>query len=68
MTQKYYNIRIRIANADNVQLEIYDTSHGLLGEPGGSFAFKDKNRTRIIELQVLLQPIIVLKKSGNTEI
>jgi hypothetical protein len=51
MTQKYYNIRIRIANADNVQLEIYDTNHNLQGEPGGSFTFKDKNRTRIIELQ-----------------
>lgn len=50
MTQKYYNIRIRIANADNVQLEIYDTNHDLKGEPGGSFAFKGKNRTRIIEL------------------
>ena len=55
MTQKYYNIRIRIANADNVQLEIYDTNHDLLGEPGGSFTFKGKNRTRIIELQGITQ-------------
>jgi hypothetical protein len=51
MTQKYYNIRIRIANADNVRLEIYDTNHNLLGEPGGSFTFKDKNRSRIIALR-----------------
>lgn len=55
MTQKYYNIRIRIANADNVQLEIYDTNHDLLGEPPGSFTFKGKNRTRIIELQGITQ-------------
>lgn len=42
MTQKYYNIRIRIANADNIQLEIYDTNHDLLGEPDGNFTFKGK--------------------------
>jgi len=31
--------------------KIYDTNHNLLGEPGGSFTFRGKNRTRIIELQ-----------------
>ena len=56
MTQKYYNIRIRIANADNVQLEIYDTNHNLLGEPGGSFSFKVDKAVREARRHIALGP------------
>jgi hypothetical protein len=50
MTQKYYTIRIRIANIDNIHLDIFDTNNQLIREPSGGFGFKDNVRDRISEL------------------
>ena len=48
---KYNTLRIRIANADNVRLEIHDSDNRLISDPPGSFGFKGKVRSRILELQ-----------------
>jgi hypothetical protein len=37
MTKAYYTYRIRIANADRVQVEKWDAQHQSLGEPSGRF-------------------------------
>lgn len=50
MSQKYYTIRIRIANIDNIHLDIYDTNNQLIREPSGRFEFKDNVRDRVLEL------------------
>jgi hypothetical protein len=50
MSQKYYTIRIRIANVDSVSLEIRDVNYRVIKEPGGGFGFKDNVRDRILEL------------------
>ncbi|MGD2089185.1 MAG: CHAT domain-containing protein [Candidatus Aminicenantes bacterium] len=50
MNQKYYTIRIRIANIDNIHLDIYDANNQLIMEPSGRFGFKDNVRDRISEL------------------
>jgi len=50
MTQKYYTIRIRIANVDSVFLEIHDVNDRVIKEPSGCFGFKDNVRDRILEL------------------
>ncbi len=49
MNQKYYTIRIRIANIDNIHLDIYDTNNQLIREPSGRFGFKDNVRNRVLE-------------------
>jgi hypothetical protein len=50
MTQKYYTLRIRVANADNVRLDILDPSNRLIGEPVGKAGFNDQTRSRILHL------------------
>jgi hypothetical protein len=47
MNQKYYTIRIRIANVDNVFLEIRDVNDRVIKEPTGGFGFKDNVRSRV---------------------
>jgi hypothetical protein len=48
MSWKYYTARIRIVDADNVRLEIYDNR---IREPGGAFCLSPDDRFKIRELQ-----------------
>jgi hypothetical protein len=50
MEQKYYTIRIRIANLENVRLDIYNPDNELIKEPTGHFGFKGDIRTQTLEL------------------
>lgn len=48
--QKYTTIRIRIANRENVRLEIHDSNHRLVGEPSGGLGLKNEALSRIMEI------------------
>lgn len=51
MNWKYYTARIRIVDADNVSLEIYDTENNRISEPPGAFGLSADDRFKIRELQ-----------------
>ncbi len=50
MVQDCYTFRIRIANPDNVQVEILDPDNNPLGQPSGKFDYSGRTRTFIQEL------------------
>jgi hypothetical protein len=50
MNWKYYTARIRIVDADNVRLEIYDTENNRISEPPGAFGLSPDERFKIREL------------------
>ncbi len=50
MEQKYYTIRIIVANEEDVQLEIRNSENRLVGEPRGRFGLNGENRSRALAL------------------
>jgi hypothetical protein len=50
MSGKYYTVRIRIVDADNVCLEIHDTENNPISERGGAFGLSADERFKIREL------------------
>jgi hypothetical protein len=42
MTKAYYTYRIQIANQERVEVQKWNTQHQLLGEPSGSFGYRNQ--------------------------